>query len=144
VQEFKGLEPYEGGKNELLWALDMLDVVDKHRFVVVLALRPGSVGFSPWAELKRIVSPKPAAVLPKQFICIRPADRAPLEDGSQIYSASAGSHLEPGDQPDFLFDVALGEPRVLKGQTVLEAFPLLRNAATEIINLLWAVGRPST
>ena len=43
-----------------------------------------------------------------------------------------------------LFDVALGEPRVLKGQTVLEAFPLLRNAATEIINLLWAVARPST
>lgn len=144
VQEFKGLEPYEGGKNELLWALDKLDVVDKHRFLVVLALRPGSVGFSPWAELKKIVSPKPTAVLPNQFIYVRPADRAPLEDGSQIYSASAGSHLEPDDQPDFLFDVALGEPRVLKGQTVLEAFPLLRNAATEIINLLWAVGRPST
>jgi hypothetical protein len=94
--------------------------------------------------MKKIVSPKQAAMLPNQFVCVRPADRAPLEDGSQIYSASAGSHLEPDDQPDFLFDVALGEPRVLKGQTVLEAFPLLRNAATEIINLLWAVGRPST
>lgn len=143
VQEFKGLEPYEGGKNELLWALDKLDVVDEHRFLVVLALRPRSVGFSAWAEMKKIVSPERAAMLPNQFIYIRPADRAPLEDGSQIYSAAVGSHLEPDDQPDFLFDVALGEPRVLKGQTVLEAFPLLRNAVTEIINLLWAVGRPS-
>ena len=84
-----------------------------------------TVGLSPLAELKRIVSPKPAAVFPNQLIYISPADRAPLKDGSQIYSASIGSHLEPDDQPDFLFDVALGEPRVLKGQTVLEAFPLL-------------------
>jgi hypothetical protein len=124
--------------------LDKLDVVDEHRFLVVLALRPRSVVLSPWAELKKIVSPKPAAVLPNQLISIRPADRAPIKDGSQIYSASVGSHLGQDDQPDFLFDVALGEPRVLKGQTVLEAFPLLRNAATEIINLLWAVARPST
>jgi hypothetical protein len=143
VQEFKGLEPHEGGKNELLWALDKLDVVDKHRFLVVLALRPRSAGFSAWGEMKKIVSPERAAVVPNQFIYTRPADRAPLEDGSQIYSAAAGSHLEPDDQPDFLFDVALGEPGVLKGQTVLEAFALLRNAVTEIINLLWAVGRPS-
>jgi hypothetical protein len=143
VQEFKGLEPYEGGKNELLWALDKLDVVDKHRLVVVLPLRPRSVGLNVRAELKKVVSPDQAARLPNQFIYMRPADRAPLEDGSQIYSAPAGAHLEPDDQPEFLFDVALGEPRVLKGQTVLEAFPLLRSAATEMINLLWTVGRPS-
>ena len=143
VQEFKGLEPYEGGKNEILWALDKLNVVDEQRFLVVLALRPRSVGFKPWAEMKKIVSPKQAATLPNQFVYVRPADRAPLEDGSQIYSAPIGSHLEPDDQPDFVFDVALGEPGVLKGQTVLEAFPLLRNATTEVIDLLWAVGRPS-
>lgn len=144
VQAFKGLEPYEGGKNTLLWALDKLDVVDEHRFLVVLALRPKRVALSPWAELKKIASPKPAAVLPNQLVYIRPADRAPLKDGSQLYSASVGSHLEPDDQPSFLFDVALGEPRGLKGQTVREAFPLLRNAATEIIDLLWAAARPST
>ena len=143
VQEFKGLEPYEGGKNEILWALDKLNVVDEQRFLVVLALRPRSVGFNPWAEMKKIVSPDQPARLPNQLIYIRPADRAPLEDGSQIYSAPIGSHLEPDDQPDFVFDVALGEPGVLKGQTVLEAFPLLRNATTEVIDLLWAVGRPS-
>lgn len=143
VQEFKRLEPYEGGKNELLWALDKLDVVDTHRLVVVLPLRPRSVGLNVRAELKKVVSPDQAARLPNQFIYMRPADRAPLEDGSQIYSAPAGSRLEPDDQPEFLFDIALDEPRVLKGQTVLEAFPLLRSAATEMINLLWTVGRPS-
>src|SRR6202051_4764394 len=78
VQEFKGLEPHEGGKNELLWALDKFDVVDKHRFLVVLALRPRSVGFSAWAQMKKIVSPERTAVLPNQLISIRPADRAPL------------------------------------------------------------------
>jgi hypothetical protein len=145
IKAFCQLEPYEGGKHQLLWALDQLDILDKHRLLLVIAARPRNVGINPAAAMRKMLrdtDPEWAARIPDMWIGLVPSDREPLEDGSVLYGAPKTEHLEPDDQPKFALDITLGEPPILERDPVLPAITQMRQAAMEVIQafhpLLWS------
>jgi hypothetical protein len=95
------LRPYKGGNN-LLWGLHMLDIIDKHRLLVVTTMRVG--------QLQMTLSREPTEH--------RFAIPAFLEAGDVLLLIK-GNHVAD-KQTRILIDIAFGEPDVLAGRPIME------------------------
>lgn len=123
------LRPYEGG-NRILCQLQALDIVDKHRLLIVVGAAYARVALKlrmpvPWL-------PEPVVTPP---IALSPADRQfPLSDGAVLFSAPAGfeaTHTEVG----FAFELAFGEPGDLNGAPLVPTLEGVLRHVTWIIDL---------
>lgn len=135
------LEPYEGGHQEMLWALNYLDIVDKHRVLITAAGATGQLAINTGAMMRRAFAGETGegAALAQRasddWITLNAAKVTfPLEDGTILMSAPR-DHSEPYDQYQFPLYIALGEPEILKGEAVLPSLTQFVRAVREIVDL---------
>jgi hypothetical protein len=115
----KTLEPYKGG-NDALWRLHKLNIVDKHRLLVTVGVAVSRLDFNistaprPWM---------PDSKTPLGRFAFVPETRVvAFKDGEEIYwmPYPLGSTLTEGhDKPKFTFEIALNEPHVVEGESLI-------------------------
>lgn len=126
VAALNAIEPYGGGKGDILHVLSKLNVTDKHRLLLTVAASTGAsdLGSFMFEDMRSLLSPEKAALLQPSMMAafFKPADvDCPLK-------ASDPFVIEPLDRlpnPHYqgTLDIAIYEPKILKCQPVL---PLLQ------------------
>lgn len=120
-----GLKPYKGG-NDALWRIHQLDIVDKHRLLLTVAMRHESVildfsSFLPNATHTSITFP------------LNPAGKSIIEVGSVLFSAPLGD--EDHDNVKANFEVAIHEPEIPIYESLTKALHELFCFVGEVIDL---------
>ncbi len=144
IKKLCTLEPYEGGHHEMIWALNYLDIVDKHRVLLTVAgatrqitMDVGGMHRSLFMDDPNIPEENQALArdIPDLWITLNAAETTfPLEDGTELTS-SPRENSEPYDQFQFPLYVALGEPGVLRGEPVIPTLTQLLGAVREVVDL---------
>jgi hypothetical protein len=124
------LQPYRGGNGEYLWLINRLDVIDKHRLLVTIGYSYEALTFDGAAMIRG--KAEWTKNLPAMLISIRPTVRYPLEKGTELFSA-APDLFEQYKDLQFTFEIAFGEPEILRGKPVV---PTLRRLLDEVDGLL--------
>lgn len=133
--EFAALEPHEGGAHRLLWVLDQLDVIDKHRFLIVVATGLGRWRLNLGPSARRFAERIEMDVaIPDMWYSGGPTDRKPLVDRGVIFGAPKSALMhESDDEVQFTFDITLGEPAVFEGEAILPTLAQLRQVTVDTI-----------
>lgn len=104
----RDLKPYKGG-NDLLWGLHQLDIIDKHRLLLVVG--------GAWTDLIlefTVRVPGQAPVTERHSFPAIP--KFPLKDGDELtrggFTGASESETEVKIEPKFAFKVLLYEPDV--------------------------------
>ncbi|MGA9114948.1 MAG: hypothetical protein WB802_14300 [Candidatus Dormiibacterota bacterium] len=124
---FEALQPYEGGAHEQLWALDQLDIIDKHRLPLLLTMRLASRGAQVRIGNRADEDERPPAYLGFSI------EFPPFKDGDVLARLPRAGDPKTDDRVKFAFDVALGEPEILRGDQVLLALSKMRKAVLEAV-----------
>jgi hypothetical protein len=98
------VEPYRGGKGDALWRLHQLDILDKHRAIILV----GSI-----LALATFSATKPGAVTQ-----ITITDDPFLKEGHELARA-AFPMPEHYSDADFTFAIAFGKGQIVDGQLVM-------------------------
>jgi len=108
ITVFNSLEPYKGGKNEIIWKLSELNNLDKHRLLITVGSHYAS--FDVGADVqKRMKASGFDGKVPPFFM--KPADNLfPLKKGDQLFSGAVGE--KPNPKQTFKFAVVLDEPSI--------------------------------
>ncbi|HEU5002165.1 MAG TPA: hypothetical protein VFW71_05225 [Actinomycetota bacterium] len=136
IQEMLRLQPYEEGNDESLWALNYLDIVDKHRILIAGLATHESVNIDFGARMQETLRGIPEFAdwqVPKLVLGLRPAERFPLHEGYVLYEAPT-EEVAKGN-PSFTFDIALGEPQILEGKPMLPVLTDLAQAVRATVDL---------
>jgi hypothetical protein len=122
------VEPYKGGKGEILWALKQLNNADKHRLLLTVAARFLPIAIPSSALSKAGVMPAFAKTL-----WLKPSnDVEPLKPGDIVLTdGSLNSALDK--ETKFGIGIALSEPQICKPQGLRE---FVENAVTFVEALL--------
>jgi hypothetical protein len=139
-EELASLEPFEGGRHELLWALNYLDIVDKHRVLLTAAGAVRQVEVDYGGVMDRLAEglgfPAGQGAMPDLRIGINQAETTfPVIDGTVLFSASPKGHFA-GNEVAFPIFVALGEPDPLRGHPAGETIARLVGAVREVVATL--------
>ena len=128
------LTPYRVG-NDVLWKLHKLDVIDKHRALITAgsAFRSIDLGSHLFRKFQG-QEPRLAAIDTGQHSAFfRVADRMfPLQTGDELFIDGPDALVD--DELQFQFDVAMGEPGVVAGESVLETIGPMMNLVDKIIS----------
>jgi len=123
------LEPWEAGRDSLLWAIHELDRVDKHRLLLSVAVALTGIGLD-GDSYKLAVAKKFSGGDPAKPLALEPIKWTPLEEGTVLL----GSPSDFGATAATLtFDVMLGEPEMLRGKSVVTQLRILAGLAERII-----------
>ena len=127
----KTLKPYKGG-NDGLWRLHELSNITKHRYLVTVGAAFPHATFD-------MIPPEwdvPPDVRKAMRIGIRPADWGfPLIDGTALYHVKAADRRKVDLNPQFSFDIALGESGVIESEAVLPAFHQMTGLVKQVVEL---------
>jgi hypothetical protein len=116
-------KPYRGG-NDILWRLDRLNNVDKHRLLIAVGSAYSAVDVMP-SLVRAFATPTEGAkgfsaaveLLKSMQLMVRPADRMfPLKAGDELFQDRPDAEPMPAR---FQFDVALHEHDVCDGIPVM-------------------------
>ncbi|HEY3436014.1 MAG TPA: hypothetical protein VGK41_10215 [Solirubrobacterales bacterium] len=135
VEVLYGLKPYKGG-NDALWRIHQLDIVDKHRLLLAVAMRQEHVVLDMTASFNRTAEAEgwePIPDLPPMPVALNPAEREIVEEGSLVFSAPLGDQSH--DDAQFAFQIALCEPEVPIYEPVVKALHELTSFVDEVIDL---------
>jgi hypothetical protein len=119
-------KPYQGG-NDDFWILHRLDNIDKHRLILAIGSSFRSVdigGFTvrKMAKASGIDISNVAPLMSGMFL--GPVDGLyPLEAGKELFIGPPDS--EADNDLQFRFQIAIGEPQVIRGQRLLETLQKL-------------------
>jgi len=132
ITAVKALQPYEGGKADILWRLHRLDIIDKHRLLIAVA------SCNHWIDVRGVSAI--GAYFPE---LARPIKGLPpvgytLKQGTELYRLRS-AHREPRQpgvymDPEFKFQVAFGE--ILEGNPIVPALEKCVNAVEGVITAL--------
>jgi len=122
-------EPWQAGRDSLLWAIHQLDRVDKHRLLLSVAVALTGVGLDghsyELAVAKRFSGGDPAKPL-----ALEPLKWTPVEEGTVLF----GSPSDFGATAATLtFDVLLGEPEMLRERSAITQLRILAGLAEKVI-----------
>lgn len=129
VRFVKRLKPWPGG-NETLVQLHMLDIVDKHRVILV-------VGSAYRHVVLKIQVPWRQESVPFPPLALNPADRHfPLVQGAELFrvKAAARSGLKI-DEPVFVFEPCFGEEADVSGLPLIPTLERLHKHVFRIVQL---------
>jgi len=122
IKAIDAIQPYWGGTGGDLWILDELDIIDKHRLLITVGMTNPYHSMSPSRRedtmkkflgvSKLLLSPSEAA---SAFQTRPAAVKFPLEGGDILATIPRG---EVDEYMQFTFDVAFGEPEILKGKAL--------------------------
>jgi len=125
------LKPYAGG-NLILNQTHSLDIVDKHRLVLI-------VGAAHKSLLTKMRMPVPWQAAPVEFppIALNPADRQfPLADGAEVFRIMAAARK--GDiqsEPQIVFELAFGDVSEVKGLPLVPTLELMHKYTSRIVEM---------
>jgi hypothetical protein len=128
MQAIYALQPYLGGNGEQIWAIDQLDIIDKHRVLIVIDTYPthfqfDASGLFAGLDVPYEIPPMPWAI---RF------NSVPIEDGTILFEADP-EDFEKQKDLQFTFNIAFGEPEILERKPVV---PTLRGLLDEVESLL--------
>jgi hypothetical protein len=121
------LEPWDTGRDSLLWTINELERVDKHRLLLSVAVANTGITIDGGQLLTNAF---PDFEVPSLPVTLKP-QWAPLEMGRDLFVVPAGSGF--ASTLTFDFNVTLGEPEDLKREAVVTQLRILAGLAEKII-----------
>jgi hypothetical protein len=136
IKALRTIEPYEGGRGAIFWHLHCLNIIDKHR--LLLTMRPKNPSHG--------MLPSKRAEIAKKFLGL--SDSEPIPDGRAFQTDSKISKLrlkagrklltvkksEIEDYMYFRFEIAFGEPKVIRGDSVVVKLHQIADRIHDIIS----------
>ena len=134
IQTVDSLNPYGGG-NSLLWELHTLDILDKHRQLIISGSAQQSVIVDPTEILRKM---QPDWNIPSMPIALRPAERDfPLKDGSELFSIKKAARSDGvGENVGFPFEIAYSDGSNTYGEPLVPKMEALVTEVKRILGLL--------
>lgn len=135
IKAIDAIKPYgTGNRNtpgDTLWRLHYLNIVDKHRALMLVGSAFRSLNFSPVLEAAWPDDPKrPKPALPPFFL--RPMNRQfPLKVGDVLFSHAPNE--EVAQKMEFRFEEAFGEPGIAEGEPLLETLQGMADLVDHLI-----------
>jgi len=130
------VEPYEGGKGDVLWRLHALNNIDKHRLLLTVASTYDFHSITPSGrEHFRTIwhgshGDEPFPAMREVFVA--PGKRIfPLKAGDEILRVP---EAEINEDMKFLVDVAFNESGIVEGKSVLETLQGMANAVNNLLS----------
>lgn len=129
-----GLSPYQGG-NDLLWELHYLDILDKHRQLIIAGSAQQSVIIDTSAMLRKM---RPEWNIPEMPIAIRPAERDfPLVDGAELFRVKKAARTEGVEgKVGFPFEIAYSDGNNAYGEALLPKMEAMANEVERVLTQL--------
>ena len=134
IAAIDAIKPYKGG-NDLLWRMNQLNRVSKHRSIVMAGseFRSVDVASGMLRQIARTDSGWEAAVAAMDLhLFLKPNDSGfPLRQGFELFEDLPDA--EADQKMQFRFQVAFREPGIIEGDPLLET---LRNMADVVDNVI--------
>lgn len=134
------IEPYGGGKGAILWKLHSLNLTDKHRLLLTIAGRFGTIDLGSHAKglFMQNFPDVSSELAPLDFTAFfRVADKTfPLKTGDELFIDSIDNKVN--HEMKFGIEIALNEPEIAEGEPI---HPTLHQMA-EFIDELVATFAP--
>ena len=132
IRLIRRLKPYPGG-SRLLVQMHVLDILDKHRLVLV-------VGAANKQLVLKLRMPHPGSDKPIEFpaIALTPADRQfPLEDGEEVFRVCAAAR-SPGPPMEhaIVFELAFGDNNEIQGHPLLPTLEAMHDHVSRIVEIV--------
>ncbi|MDH4329672.1 MAG: hypothetical protein OEV77_14210 [Nitrospira sp.] len=128
------MRPFAGG-NRTLAQLHTLDVIDKHRLVLVVGAANKQLVIKlkmkvPWAD--KLVEAPP--------IALNPADRQfPLQDGEEVFRVcKAARGQDPHSEQAVVFELAFGDANEVSGHPLIPTLEAMHAHVTRIVEIAGA------
>jgi hypothetical protein len=118
------LKPYKGG-NDALWLIHKLDIVDKHRLLLTVAMRHEAVIL----DLGALLNSTNYSSIP---IAINPAEKGTIKVGSVLFAAPLGD--ETHDDVKANLEIALCEPEIPIYEPVVKTLYELAGFVDEVFD----------
>lgn len=134
VSTVMDLEPWETGRDSLLWAIHELDRVDKHRLLIPIATANTGIGLHGDSYELATVK-KFSGFAPDQPLLLERDGWTPLVQGAVLLDLADGLDLD-ATQVTFTVDVTLAEPALLRGQSVVAQLRTLAQLAESLLQKL--------
>jgi hypothetical protein len=118
-------KPYQGGSDDF-WILHKLDNIDKHRLILAIGsgFRSVDIGGFMVRKMAKDKGIDISHVAPLMGTFFRPADSLyPLEAGVELFVGPPDSESDKDLQ--FRFEIAIGEPQIIRGKSLLETIQKL-------------------
>jgi hypothetical protein len=129
------LEPWEAGRDSLLWAIHELDRVDKHRLLLSVAAALTGVGLD-GDSYELTVAKKFSGGDPDRPLALEPIRWTPVQEGTVLF----GSPSDFGATATTLtFEVVLAEPEMLRERSAITQLRILAGLAEKVIRDLAAI-----
>jgi len=115
-----GLKPYKGG-NELIWKLYRLNNIEKHRLLLTVGSHAAGIHLGQLlaTHVGDNFPPEAIEAMKSMNHYLMPADKGfPLKEGFKLYIGAEDE--KPNPELQFRFSVALNEPEIAEGETLLE------------------------
>jgi hypothetical protein len=130
------IEPWRGGKGEILWRLSELNNIDKHRLLITVGSFNSGVDIGRF--LSRQISTSWAGAFPEQprpdpqiSLVLNPADRlCPLKIGDVLFTGAPDEEL---GTETFYLDIALVEPGVLECEPIVKTLQGMADAVDKVL-----------
>jgi hypothetical protein len=120
IKSIKGVEPYEGGKGAILSHVHQLDIIDKHHVLLTVGSMNQSHTMPP-REIEEYrqslaIDDLSDEVVSAAFLTNSIGVHFPLKAGDELLRVPFD---EVNENMHFTFEVAFGEPEVIKGQPIV-------------------------
>lgn len=129
------LEPYRGGKGDVLWKLHQLDIFDKHRLLIPVVSVYSAVGIDLTAAFRRMPEWEKTPSLP---IELKPAERTPLKDGVELYTGPT-EHFDRDYQLKFKSELVFAEPKAVEGEPVVRTLGQVSRVTEDVVSTIAAL-----
>jgi len=136
VKSLDTIEPYKGGKGELLWVLHSLNNTDKHR--LLLTVGAGHCGYDIYPIVARKLAAGRPGSIPSHasFEVNSKAWQCPLEAGAILHTTRPDEEFY--EDMKFTFQIAFSEPGVLPRESMLKT---LQDMSKLVANVIDQLGR---
>jgi hypothetical protein len=115
VKAIDSVEPYGGGKGDLLWVLHTLNNVDKHKLLLTALPDLAAHSISP-SQFAKGNFPKPFPMHLLPGVLVAPSTKSfPLKAGDPLLTIT---HAEMQNQMQFKINPAFENPRIVRGKPV--------------------------
>lgn len=151
IRAIDAVKPYGGG-NDVLWRLHRLDIIDKHRTLLIVGahVRSWNVGNYLAAQARKLDKKMREAMaaqgkdvsgmeeVPEMqlWVNIAPKERMfPLKAEDELLRVK-DADAAPDAKEEFKFELAFGEPGVVEGEELQRALEQMGNTVSETIESL--------
>lgn len=123
------LEPWDMGRDSLLWAIHELDRIDKHRLLLSVAVAVTGIGLD-GDSYELAVAKKYSGMNEHGPLLVEPRQWTPVEEGAVLFGSPADF---AATEATFFFDITFSEPVMLRDKPAVTWLRLLADRAATVI-----------